>query len=191
MNTTSSWTSSPYRERRGQTLVEALIALSVVTVGLLGVIALLTRSFVLNRTVTDDTQATYLASEGIEIAKNIIDYDLYYGIAQGPGVNDWGCSFALGAGQTAHYELDYSTAPPANCGVLAADPNAPTDHLYYNPTTALYSYHAFGGSPTNFTRDVQITNNGNYFGVTSIVTWTDGTLGNTITLQDFFYHWHP
>jgi Tfp pilus assembly protein PilV len=40
----------PIHSRRGQTLVEALVALSILTVGFVGVVVLLTKSFQLNRT---------------------------------------------------------------------------------------------------------------------------------------------
>ena len=63
----------PPHSRRGQTLVEALVALSILTTGFFGIVSLLTKSFQLNRTTMNDTQATYLAAEGIEIAKNLID----------------------------------------------------------------------------------------------------------------------
>ena len=66
---------------RGQTLVEALVALSILTVGFVGIVTLLTKSFQLNRTTSNDTQATYLAAEGIEIAKTSINYDVYYGLS--------------------------------------------------------------------------------------------------------------
>ena len=178
--------------RRGQTLVEALIALSILTMGFTGIVTLLNKSFQLNRTATDETQATFLASEGIEIAKNIIDYDVYLGL---PNNNDWGCSFELGAGQSGDYALAYDTtpAPPATCPPAQPMRLLASDKLYFDPATHRYSYSNIY-TPTDFTRDVHISvplNSPNEFDVQSVVTWTNGTISNTITLEDHFYNWYP
>jgi Tfp pilus assembly protein PilV len=172
--------------RRGQTLVEALIALSILTVGFVGIVTLLTKSFQLNRTTSNDTQATYLAAEGIEVAKNIIDYDVYVGL---PDNNDWGCSFQLGTSQHGDYALEYDTVPPAHCST--AMPQLTSDKLYFNPSTDLYTYSSFDNQSTDFTRDVRITAVSNdELDVQSTVTWAAGGLGNTITLEDHFYNWN-
>lgn len=176
--------------RRGQTLIEALVALSILTVGFVGIVTLLARSFQLNRTTANDTQATYLASEGIEVAKNIIDYDVYYGLSQSSSTNDWGCSFNLNVGQSADYALVYDTAP-TNCSappLVRSQPNG--NHLYFDPVNDTYTYNSFSTQSTNFTRDVTITAvSADELDVQSTVTWTDGGLSNTITLEDHFYNW--
>jgi type II secretory pathway pseudopilin PulG len=180
--------------RRGQTLVEALVALSILTVGFVGIVTLLTKSFQLNRTTSNDTQATYLAAEGIEVAKNIIDYDVYYGLAQSSNTDDWGCSFKLNAGQSADYALEYD-ATPTQCAKPMAIPQDASDKLYFNPNTDLYvySYNDFGATPTDFTRDIRVSvpaSSPDELDVQSTVVWTDGAVGNTITLEDHFYNWH-
>jgi hypothetical protein len=116
---------------------------------------------------------------------------VYFGL---PGNNDWGCSFPTAAGVPSDYELEYDSAP-ASPGCLTPMPtsnSAQTDHLYFNPSSTLYSYSiASPAVKSDFTRDVRITNNGDEIDVQSIVAWTDGTLSNTITLEDHFYNWHP
>jgi hypothetical protein len=176
--------------RRGQTLIEALIALSILTVGFLGVITLLTKSFQLNRTTADDTQATYLAAEGIEIVKNLIDKDVYTGL---PNNNDFGACFPLSG---YYYPIDYETTV---CSKLDFEPPsappAPTP-LYFNSKTDFYTDNSFNASPTDFVRTIEITDDPGASGlvdtrVQSTVTWTNGDLSNTITLEDIFYNWHP
>lgn len=181
--------------RRGQTLVEALMALSLLTVGFLGIITLLTKSFQLNRTTIDDAQATYLAAEGIEITKSIIDYDVYYGL---PGNVDWGCSFEIPLNTPTDYELDYNVVPLACNGLnppLTSVPaaTAQSDPLYFNPSTTFYSYNGFAPAVKSiFTRDIRVTAvSANEFDVQSIVTWSGDGTSNTITLEDQFYNWHP
>ncbi len=185
--------------RRGQTLVEALVALSILSMGFVGIVTLLNKSFQLNRTTTNDMQATYLASEGVELAKNLIDYDVYYGFAQGSSTIDWNCSFGLGPGQERDYALDYTTAPPADpspsCLVLSP---LSSDKLYIDPSTHLYSYNN-SGAATDFTRDVYVTavpSTSNpaqsyEFDVLSVVGWTNAGVSNSIKLEDHFYNWYP
>jgi type II secretory pathway pseudopilin PulG len=182
--------------RRGQTLVEALIALSILTVGFMSIVTLLTKSFQLNRTTSNDTQATYLAAEGIEVAKNIIDHDVYYGLSQSSSTNDWGCSFGLTPGTPVDYALEYDNYP-TNCGAPPTVQSEPTgDKLYLiaatdNPDFGMYTYNSFGNQLTDFTRDVIITAVSNdELDVKSTVKWTDGGQSNTITLEDHFYNWH-
>jgi Prokaryotic N-terminal methylation motif len=185
--------------RRGQTLVEALVALTILTSGFLGITTLLTKSFQLNRISTNDTQATYLASEGIEVAKSLIDHDVYYGLAT-PHTDDWGECFPLGRGASADYEFQYNTIdtlsaiPTCPTAVPAATANS--THLYFDSVNHLYSYNKGVNSVnTNFTRDVKITmpaaDYPNEIDVQSIVTWNTNGLSNTITLEDQFYNWHP
>lgn len=178
--------------RRGQTLVEALVAISILTTGFLGIVTLLTQSFQLNRTTMNDTQATYLAAEGIEVVKSLIDHDVYTGFASGgPSTDDFGASFPHSG---YYYPIDYETTSTANVQFSTTPPNTP---LYFNPTTDFYSVNAFGGNPTDFVRNIKITDNYNTSGglvdldVQSTVTWTDNGISNSITLEDTFYNWIP
>lgn len=173
--------------RRGQTLVEALIALSILTVGFIGIVFLLTKSFQLNRTVTDETQATYLAAEGIEVTKSLIDHDVYSGIAV--GANDFGKCFPLSG---FYYPIDYTTTDCSKLQFSSSQPPKPDTELYFSPTTHLFSaFDPLGGITTDFTRTIHVANNGTSLDVQSIVTWASGDLSNTITLEDVFYDWQP
>ena len=160
--------------------------------GFIGIVTLLTKSFQLNRTTANDTQATYLASEGIEIAKNLIDHDVYAGFALSANTNDFGACFPL-AGY--YYPIDYSTT---DCSTLHFSPpsSPPNTVLYLDPSTHLFGEDSSVGSATSFTRNIEVTPISNSSGlaeldVQSTVTWTEGLTSNTITLEDHFYNWHP
>src|ERR1700735_4498251 len=89
--------------RSGQSLVEVMIALSILVVGLLGILALLSQSLYISKNLSYQVTATYLASEGIELAENIIEHDVYQHLAgQGTG---WDTAFGAGG----DFELDYAT----------------------------------------------------------------------------------
>jgi hypothetical protein len=176
--------------RRGQTIVEAMVAMSILLIGLMGVLTLLSRSLLLARTTADQAKATYLASEGIEIVKSLIDHDVYLGIADPavPGAG-WEKCFLSGSGRS--YDLD---SDPTACPF----PNFANKPLYFSPSTHLFYSDTNTNLPsdataTNFTREITITNvNANEVDVQSTVTWSTGIVtGQSITLEDHFYNWHP
>jgi type II secretory pathway pseudopilin PulG len=176
--------------RRGQTLVEALVALSILTVGFVGIVTLLTKSFQLNRTTSNDTQATYLAAEGIEVAKNLIDHDVYEQLS--PNSNySWGSCFPY-SGSHYYYPIDYETTDCASLDFSNSPPDTPLyfDSNPHDPAYGTFSTNSLGRSSTDFVRNIEVTNNGEELDVQSTVVWTDGAVGNTITLEDHFYNWH-
>jgi type II secretory pathway pseudopilin PulG len=178
----------------GQSLVEVMIALAVLTSGFLGILTLLSQSIAISKTVGQQTTATYLAEEGIEIAKNLVDHDMYAHIAN-PAVIGWGNCFSVQAPFSAggKYELDYTTT---DC--TAIRPYSASDLLEFNPTTNMYLY-AYndplpGGVPTIFSRDIQVIPDPSIPEITvnSIVSWPGlGGVVQSVNLEDHFYNWHP
>jgi prepilin-type N-terminal cleavage/methylation domain-containing protein len=129
--------TTTHRQRntsRGQALIEVMVAVSVLTIGFLGVVGLLSRALALNRVVADNYTATYLAAEGIEITKNIIDGNLLQGQAWNNGLFD------------GDFEVDRTSKDLAS---YAARP------LFLDTSTNLYSYS--GSQQTQFTRRIVIT----------------------------------
>ncbi len=160
----------------GQTLIEAMIAVSILTVGFLGIATLLSRSLFLSRVTSDELTASYLASEGIELAKNLIDHDVY--------ASSWGATFGGGG----DFQLDYATCTGGGACTPPLYTGAP---LALDPSTNLYSY---GGSmPTGFRRLIRVAvPSANEIRVNSIVTWSTGPItSQSVNLEDHFYNWHP
>lgn len=162
-----------------------MIALSMLTVGFLGITSLLLQSFSLNRALTSQATATYLAAEGIEIAKNLIDHDVYAHLA-GQGLG-WGSCFGTGG----DFQLDYATI---DCSSSVPPPSYDGSYLNFDPGTHQYGYAAANGATaTPFTRDIRVTvPNANEIIVNAIVQWSTGSLvGQSVNLEDHFYNWHP
>lgn len=159
-----------------------MIAISLLTVGFLGIFSLLSRSLFLNRVIANETTATYLAAEGVELAKNLIDHDVYSGLAA-TGQPIWGAAGCFGGNGT--YQLDYTATvcpPPLfNAGVP----------LKFDPATHLYGYAGSVTSP--FTRRIRITTpNPNEIVVGVTVMWSTGPIvTQSINVEDHFYNWHP
>jgi len=157
--------------RKGSSLAESMVALGLVSVGLLGIVALYTRSFALNREVMYETIAAGLAAEGIEVVKNIVDA----AVAEGRGwtIGDDG------------FEVQYDSISYRE---LARNPRP----LYMN-RAGVYSYDA-SGVPTSFTRSMRAASEGSSderYRVTAVVEWNVGGTRRSLIIEDSFYKWRP
>ena len=154
--------------KRGQALVESLVAVSLLTVGFLAIFSLLSRSLSLNRASTQSYIGTYLAAEGIEVIRSMVD-------ANGLQKRAWNDGFATG-----DYEVEYNS--------LSLESNNDR-FINYDPDRHLYDYKPF--LPTPFKRLVRITLIGsNEIKVNSIVSWTSVGGGSfNVNLEDHFMNW--
>ncbi len=163
-----------------------MIAISLLTVGFIGIAALLSQSLYLTRVISDQTTATYLASEGIELAKNLIDHDVYMHLA-GLGTG-WGTCFNISNPGTTEIELDYTSLDCSKAYFAG-------DFLQFDPVTGLYGYSsdlpaADNPIPTKFTREIDINLQGNEITVNSKVRWNTGAFtSQSVNLEDHFYNW--
>ena len=180
--------ASNNNNRNGQTLIEAMVAVTLLTVGFLGISSLLSQSLALNRVTANQLTATYLAAEGIEVAKNLIDHDVY-AQAAGHGTG-WGTCLANLVSINGGFGLDYSTV---DCNPGSRQIFSSNDYLYYHADTHLYDYdeNGGGGTQTGFMRKVTMIPTGNYeITVNSIVSWPGpaGTVDD-VNLEDHFYNY--
>lgn len=167
------------RNNKGQLLIESIIAISLIVIGLLGIFSLLSQSLGLRRVVSERYIATYLAAEGIEVVKNMIDTNYVATNGAGP----WN----TGLNTPGDYEVQY------NSDSLLPDQDR---NFNYDPTNGIYSYEP-GGNPTAFKRKITISYPGcpapnceNHMQVNSLVTWvTRGGGVFDVNLEDHFYDW--
>lgn len=165
----------PARQRAGlltgQALIEVLVAISVLTVGFLGIVTLLSRALSLNRVVSDSYTATYLAAEGIEVTKNIVDAQ-FMGSKRG-----WNSAVSPGNFEAEYDSLTLSTYAGRR--------------LLLDPQTKVYSYK--NGVLTPFTRKITVAFVGSgqqEIIVNSEVDWpTRGGGESSVNLEDHFYNW--
>jgi len=158
-----------------------MVAMSVLAVGLTGMMALLNQSIGLNREVANDFTGTYLAAEGIEVAKNLLQGNFIRQLRGDPVVWDEGFSDGV-------YEIDYATQSLPS----PLSPIATPQTLSYDPSTNLFSYFAGSGTQaTSFTREVALTRmNADEIRVVARVAWRarGGGVAETV-LEDHFYNW--
>ncbi len=164
-----------FKNREGNLLVESIVGISIAVVGLLGILGLLSRSLAINKDVGQKFVATYLAAEGIEVVKSLIDKDYADG-------NAWNTTVTGGS-----YEVSYDSTV---LGAVSGNP------LLFDPANGKYSY--AGGNPTLFTRTVdvlEIDNNGDggtdEIKVNSVVQWLARGVTQEIDLEDHFFDWRP
>ena len=156
------------RSRSGQMMVEAMVSITIVVVGLLGIFSLTSRSLSLNQVITSQYVASNLSAEGIEVVKNILDKNVIQRRPWNEGV---------GPGD---YEVDYSSVS------LSGFSNRT---LNFDPGSGFYSYAA--GNTTTYMRKISIDQiSPDELHVRSIVDWTtrDNAAFQIIT-EDYFFNW--
>ena len=170
---------------QGQLLVEAMIAMSVMIVGLLGIFYVVSQSLGFYRVAYEQYVAANLAAEGIEVVKNIIDSNVVARNAWNSNIPSSVSPVSLG--------LEYNTT-----NLTSIDPTWWDTNLLYDPLEGLYSYTPTSTStPTSFKRVVTIisiphgsNNEIDEIQVNSVVTWeTHGGIPYNINLEDRFYNW--
>ncbi|MBI4085663.1 MAG: hypothetical protein HY433_00215 [Candidatus Liptonbacteria bacterium] len=148
------------------------MAISLLVVGFLGVFSLLSRSISLNRVAGDNYIATYLAAEGIEVARNIVDANTIQ-------KKSWNAGLDPGDHEIEYDESNNSFSLTPNLGRF----------LSFDPANNTYSYS--GTIQTNFSRVIKIIwVSQNEIQVNSKVSWTTRGGGSfTVNLEDHFFDW--
>ncbi len=163
--------SNSTKKQEGQLLVEAIVAVSLMLVGLLGVFSVLSRSLGLSRVAADQFVAVNLASEGIEIAKNILDGNIKQGIAWNSG----GFSGSEAA-------VDYMSQSLVDCD--------DSGDLYL--IDGLYTCDEEPGVSSRFNRKLFLETEpgGEVVKVRSVVEWRErGGFESSVEVEDHFYNW--
>ena len=156
-----------YLENEGFTLVEALVALVILTVALGP--ALILSSDITNTAsvIQNDLIAANLAQEGVEVVRALRDTNWFNGLSFNNGLAD------------GTYRLEWNSGSMISLG---ANPPLKVNN-------GLYNYSA--GTDTIFQRTVTITNvNTNEIRVASDVTWTErGNRARDIKVESHLFNW--
>lgn len=139
------------RRRSGQSLIEGIIAIAVITVGLMGVIGLAISNQASARATGDRAVATSLAREGLEVAKHIRDSAWLASQPFGTGLLD-------GGGTTAIPRADFAPAGPTwslSFGPYA-DFSDPATQVTWLEGDGRYGQQLDGGTLTKFRRRLEL-----------------------------------
>lgn len=161
----------PFFSKRGQLLVEAMIAISVMIIGLLGAFSLMSQSLGLYRVAYEEYVAVNLAAEGVEVVKSFIDANAI--TVGGP----WNEGLAKDGDFGAQYNSSSLESSFAN------------KNLLFDQPTGTYNYAT--GAPTNFKRTITIKNiSSDEIQVNSVVSWKSrGGFDSKINVEDHFFNW--
>ena len=163
---------------RGQLLIESMVSISIVVIGILGIVILLSRSAAINTKVVNRFIAANLAGEGIEIVKNLIDRNIVRNVTQGNV--PWNVGIATG-----NYEVDFESQDLGSeiSGLRFL-------HFDSDLEGGIGFYQYSSGNPTIFKRKIGIEELETHeIRVSSIITWSLKGKDFSITLEDRFFNW--
>ena len=172
------------KNNKGFTLMETLVAISVLMLAVAGPLTLAQRSMVSTMISRDQLIASYLAQDALDYVRSISNLD-----NEGGELLDWGinCGSEYCAIDTVS---DYGFGAISNCGPLADDCN----NLYFDESS--YSYTMQGSSlpQSKFKRYVkfEISNNKEADAKDSLnvlvgVKWKTGGINQIIEIRDQLY----
>lgn len=197
--------------KRGFSLVETLIAVSIFSLAISSVMVVLGNGIVNTNYAKRKAIASFLAIEGIETIRNLRDtYDQYalsldgfvdfrdrLTIAQCE-VNQYGCYFDIekdAAGFSGYNIFDPANRPSPLLNIyIAPCAIAGCSEILYNTSNGKYTYTPNGSitTPTGMYRTIKMETsrtNPNELKIISTVYWTQGTKTNSISYYDTLFNW--
>ncbi len=150
-----------------------MVAMGILTVAVFAIFSMLTRSTSLNRVISQQYVATYLAAEGLELVKNITDSNL---LICG---NQWNTNATDGT-----YEVTY-----ADDGFSRSGTN---QKLKIDPDTGFYQYQKGEVSPFTRTVTIETIAADKEIRATATVKWRGRSgVESEVKLEDHFFKWRP
>lgn len=180
---------------QGFTLIEALVAISILIIGIISAFILIVKVLYNTTVIQDRLTASFLAQEGLELTRQIRDsnylkmiYDRSIVWDDGLKNNPYPCT----------YRIYYDTLPGGEVKVIL-DSNNPDSFLYYHYDTGLFNYNSIGGEPTSFVRELTLDKKissdpeegDQEIIATVIVTWKSKGLNYKIVVEDHLFNWLP
>lgn len=164
---------------KGFTLLETLIAVTILSVSLAGPITIASQGLSSAFFAKEQITAFYLAQEAVEYVRSVRDENFLSG-------NNWleGISDCIGTVCT----VDMPAHIHEVCSTGTCDP------LNFNTDTALYNNNPIGGSNSAsiYTREVTIEQvNADEISINVNLTWSSKTRLRTFNIRENIYNWLP
>jgi len=159
--------------RRGFTIVEALVAITIMLVSITGPLTIISKTLSYARFARDEITAFYLAQDAVEFIRNTRDNNLIAG-------NDWltGLNVCTGGGI---------------CAVDSSEGTATICASSCNPLKISSSggYGYISGTETIFVREVSLNEiSGNQETTVDVtVRWSHGSFTRDFTLREHIFNW--
>ncbi|MDD5318959.1 MAG: prepilin-type N-terminal cleavage/methylation domain-containing protein [Candidatus Pacebacteria bacterium] len=178
-------TSLKAKNKKGFTIVETLVAITILVLALTAPLSIVAQALHSSYFARDQVTAFYLGQDVVEYIHNQRDANSLANLSDS---TQWlnglskcfaatGCQIDAISGQITDY--------------------APGSYLYISNTTGAYRYTQTGGTPTNFTRTVFITNPdgstptgaSKEVVIKAVVSWNTGSLVKSYILNDHLFNW--
>jgi len=172
---------------KGQVLGEAIVAMGIITIGVLGMTGFLARSISEGRSIADQTTAANLAAEGIEITKNILDANALRRFAGEPVA--WNEGFT----SEGFFEVDFRS-PALGSRISATEDRNVLTPLRREQIGGAQFYSYTGTESTTFRRSIEIrrgvNDSAHHIRATARVYWVarEGR-PNKVMISSDFYNW--
>jgi len=168
------------KKQKAFTLVEVLIAISILTIGILSGFILITKVLYNTAVIQDRLTASFLTQEGIELVRQVRDSN-FLQIMNGESV-EWKDGLADGS-----YTIESKAGSEQPITLTSVD-TGEGSNFRYNDDTKIYNYTT--GEPTTFNREIKITTiNDDEIRVESIMEWTTKRIDFTLTVEDHLFNW--
>ena len=179
--------------KRGFTLIETMVAISILTIAIIGPMFALQQGVVSSYTARDRLVASNLAQDGVEFVRAVRDSNYLYNIANPTSPRSW------------FYRLD-GTNGSIDCtgsnkcavdgynsrAVILCSNTCPKLKLYSTGSTGFYNQGAESSSNpvTGFTRTVQLSQvSPTEMKVSVTVNWTTGGIPYSIEIVEHLQDW--
>jgi len=168
------------KKQKAFTLVEVLIAVSILTIGILSGFILITKVLYNTAVIQDRLTASFLTQEGIELVRQVRDSN-FLQIMNGESV-EWKDGLADGS-----YTIESKAGSEQPITLTSVD-TGEGSNFRYNDDTKIYNYTT--GEPTTFNREIKITTiNDDEIRVESIMKWKTRTIDFNLTVEDHLFNW--
>ena len=191
------------KSNKGFTLVETLVAISIFTVSILGLMSVLTQSIANITYAKEKLTASYLAQEGIEYIRNMRDtFVLYDAKDSQTGWNNFNtkivplantlCASANGCyfdDQKTDYTNHLQSAYINNLMITACASSCP--NLLYDSATGKYGYLMTGSTVNSgLTRQIKVTQiSADEIQILSAVYWKQGSGSYNVSFSEHLFNW--
>lgn len=177
----------------GFTLIETLVAITVLTIAVAAPLTLAAQSLLSAFSARDQVTAFHLAQEALETVRAQRDHNVLQ-VVQGDAGANWLYGFPVQSeGEEVKPFIVDSLSITHNFEQCPGDEGSSCNYLQFNPTTGFYGHE--NGNVSKYKRFVTVTEvpgtNGEEVRVRAEVQWRAGTLSGTrsVVVENNLYKW--
>lgn len=176
--------------QRGFTLIETLVAITLITIGMLGPFQVVQKALAASYAARDQLIASSLAEEALEFTRSVRDRNYLYNAAHPSTPRSWfyGMDGTGGANCTG---VRTCVVDPTQNTIAACSGSASTCPVLNLSSTKIYTQASPSGSaPTRFKRSITLTSvSATEMTVSVTVSWQTGTVPYSVTVIDSLHDW--